>query len=253
MESPSGAPLLRVSKLRFAYGRDVILKDVSFQIDAGELVVLAGRNGAGKSTLLRCVAGWTTVTAGTVLVAGLSLEQAEREARRQLVLVPDMPVFYDALTAWEHLRLVAGAHRIADWEPQAEELLRHFGLWEDRDDYPFTFSRGMRYKMALCLALLVEPPLLLLDEPLGPLDPVSAGQLWRDLDVYRQAGMAILFSSHQLPADVQPDRYLLMEQGELVGDGTPAELCVRLGVSEHPTLESLLRAALVDGAATFGR
>jgi len=245
--------LLRVSKLRYAYGRDVILHDVSFRVDGGELIVLAGRNGAGKSTLLRCIAGWTSVTSGTVQVAGRSLEEAEREARRQLILVPDLPIFYDALTAWEHLRLVAGANRIPTWEAQAEELLGHFGLWEDRDDYPFTYSRGMRYKLALCLALLVEPPLLLLDEPLGPLDPVSADQLWRDLGVYREAGMAILLSSHQLPADEQPDRYLLMEQGELVGDGTPAELCARLDLPERPTLEALLRAAIVERGAPVGR
>ncbi|HET9014278.1 MAG TPA: ABC transporter ATP-binding protein [Thermomicrobiaceae bacterium] len=251
--SSAAAPLLRVAKLRFAYGRDVILRDVSFEVDDGELIVLAGRNGAGKSTLLRCIAGWTTVTSGRVLVAGQPLDEAEREARRHLILVPDLPVFYDALTAWEHLRLVAGANHVAGWEAHAREMLEHFGLWGDRDDFPYTYSRGMRYKLALCLALLVEPALLLLDEPLGPLDPVSADQLWRDLGVYRDAGMSILLSSHQLPGDVQPDRYLLMEAGEVVGDGSPAELRERLDLPEHATLDVLLRAALVDRGAPIGR
>lgn len=253
-ESPTAdEPLLQVSKLRYGYGRDLILDDVSFQLDAGELVVLAGRNGAGKSTLLRCIAGWTRASAGTITVAGLPLQESEREARRQLILVPDMPVFYDALTAWEHLQFVARANRLPDWEPQAEELMRHFGLWEDRDDIPDTYSRGMRYKMALCLALLVEPPMLLLDEPLGPLDALSADQLWHDLLVYRDAGMAVLLSSHQLPSDVQPDRYMLIEQGRLLVAGTPAELQRRLGVSAHPTLEALLRAAVVEETNRRGR
>ena len=249
----AGSPLLQVSTLRFAYGRDVILRNVSFRIDEGELIVLAGRNGAGKSTLLRCISGWTPFTAGEVRVAGRSLEQAEREARRQLILVPDLPLFYEALTSWEHLRLVAGANRVPSWESQAEELLAHFGLWDDRDDYPQTYSRGMRYKLALAMALLVEPALLLLDEPLGPLDPVSADQLWRDLHVYRDAGMSILLSSHQLPAEEQPDRYLLLEQGEVVGDGTPAELRARLDLPDRATLEALLRAAIVERGAPVGR
>src|SRR6185312_6184727 len=102
------------------------------------------------------------------------------------------------------------------------------------------------YKLGLCLALLVEPSLLLLDEPFGPLDPLSSEQLWHDLETYRDAGIAILLSCHQLPTDSQPDRYLLMDQGSLLGDGSPATLALHYGIAGAPTLDSLLHAAVMD-------
>ena len=88
------------------------------------------------------------------------------------------------------------------------DLLDRYGLLTNRDAFPFAFSRGMRYKLALCMALLVEPRILLMDEPLGPLDPVSADELWIELNRHRNDGMTILLSSHQLPQEAHPDRYL---------------------------------------------
>jgi ABC-type multidrug transport system ATPase subunit len=116
--------------------------------------------------------------------------------------------------------------------------LKQFGLWAARDAYPFSLSRGMKYKLALCLALMLEPPLLLLDEPLGPLDPVSAGLLWIELERRRDADMTILLSSHQTPP-ANPDRYLLMENGTLIGD-VPGQGAA----AAASTLEQLLADAL---------
>lgn len=239
-----GEPLLRVANLRYTYGSAQVLYDVSFDVDSGELVILAGRNGAGKSTLLRCIAGWSRPSRGKIAVSGKPIEEAERDARRWLMLVPDTPVFYDQLTAWEHLTFIARAYRLEDWESQATQLLRHYGLLNQRNAYPFTFSRGMQYKLGLSLALLVEPELLLLDEPFGPLDALSASQLWYDLQTYRDAGISVLLSSHQLPPEAKPDRYLLMDEGAILGDGSPDELGLQLGVSGEPTLDRLLKAAV---------
>lgn len=246
--------LLAVDHLRQAVGRQRILRDISFELDAGELVVLAGRNGAGKSTLLRCLAGWQRPASGKVTIDGLDLMSNEREARQLVILVPDTPDFYLELTAWEHLVFVARSQRIDDWKESAEELLEHFGLWEQREAYPHTFSRGMRYKLGLSLALMVEPALLLLDEPFGPIDPISAERLWGDLCVYRDAGMGILLSSHQLPPDVAPDRYILMDTGRVLGDGSPAELAETLDVGRRGGLDALLLAAVrKDELARHGR
>ena len=237
-------PLLAVRNLSYEYGALLALDDVTFELWPGELVALVGRNGAGKSTLLRCMAGWTRATDGEVRVRGTRIQDNERAVRRYLSLVPDTPPFYDDLTAWEHLQLVAQTHRIAGWQATAEMLLNAFGLWAGRRSYPFTFSRGMRYKLALCLALLVEPLVLLLDEPLGPLDPVSAAFLWDELERRRSDGMAILLSSHQLPAGVQPDRYLVLEQGYVIADGSPAELTKTFDMSGPLALGSLLDRAI---------
>ncbi len=236
-------PLLELKNVSYAYGSYVALNQVSFELKAGELVVLAGRNGAGKSTLLRCLAGWNEVASGQVELMGTSIYQAEREMRRSLMLVPDTPPFYDDLTVAEHLQFIAQAHRLPDWKTTAHDLLKRFGLVTHQAAMPGALSRGQRYKLALCMALLVDPPLLLLDEPFGPLDPFSAGQLWEDLWSRRARGQTMLVSSHQSPLDVQPDRYLIMENGELLADGAPGELKEALHASAA-SLDALLRATI---------
>jgi ABC-2 type transport system ATP-binding protein len=239
------APLLQVSEVGYRYGSFHALSNVSFEVGAGELIALVGRNGAGKSTLLKCIAGWTRPTDGEVTVLGEKIDRNERFARSHIVLVPDTPPFYDELTAWEHLQFNAQAHRKADWEAHAEDLLDRYGLLNNRDAFPFAFSRGMRYKLALCMGLLIEPKILLLDEPLGPLDPVSADELWIELNRHRNEGMTILLSSHQLPPNAYPDHYFIMEQGEIIAEGTPDKLRAELGVKNDLTLDNLLRAAIL--------
>lgn len=236
--------LLDVSKLRYAYASQPVLTSLSFTLPPGVIAVLIGRNGAGKSTLLRCLAGWTRPDDGRIRVDGVDLFQRERDARRKLALVPDTPTFYDDLTAWEHLQFIARAHRLNGWEATAEQLLDRFGLVSARDTSPQAFSRGMRYKLALCMALLMRPALLLLDEPFGPLDPVSAEALWDVLAEAAEEGATVLLSSHQLPADALPDRYLVMEQGNLLAEGTPDELSETLDLDEDHSLDDVLRAAL---------
>ena len=111
-------------------------------------------------------------------------------SRSHIVLVPDTPPFYDELTAWEHLQFNAQAHRLRRLGGAAPKTCSTAtGLLNNKDAFPFSFSRGMRYKLALCMGLLVEPKILLLDEPLGPLDPVSADELWIELNRHRNEGM----------------------------------------------------------------
>jgi ABC-2 type transport system ATP-binding protein len=238
MMADPAVPVLAVKDVGYRYGQNWALSGISFDLAPGTLSVLAGRNGAGKSTLLRCLAGWARPTRGDVELLGTSLYSYERQARGRVLLVPDTPPFYDELTEWEHVQFVAQANQLTDWQRPSESWLRQFGLWAARDAYPFSLSRGMKYKLALCLALMLKPPLLLLDEPLGPLDPVSASLLWDELERRRNAGMTILLSSHQTPP-VDPDRYLLMENGTLIGDVAGHE-----AAAAESTLEELLADAL---------
>jgi ABC-2 type transport system ATP-binding protein len=164
--------------------------------------------------------------------------------REHVVLVPDTPPFYDELTAFEHLQFTAQVHGWQNWEDEGEELLRKYGLHANRNAFPFAFSRGMRYKLALCMALLIEPKILLLDEPLGPLDPVSADDLWEELNGHRNDGMTILLSSHQLPQEAHPDRYVIMEQGEIIAQGSPDGLRKSLHIEGPLSLDALLRSAI---------
>jgi len=218
------APLLAMREVEYEYAGALALRGVSLDVNPGEIVALIGRNGAGKSTLLRCAAGWSASSAGTIHVMGKELRYAERELRSQLALVTDTPPFYDDLTAREHIRFVLRANRLQDREADAEQLLSDFGIADASNAYPSTFSRGMRYKLALVMALALQPKLLLLDEPFGPIDPVSAEELWTALRAAAADGSGVLLSSHQLPDGAVPDRYVVLEDGQVLASGTGAEL-----------------------------
>jgi ABC-2 type transport system ATP-binding protein len=210
--------MLHVQDLTHQYGIQDVLKHLDLSVSAGQLVMLAGHNGSGKSTLLRCIASWTKPHEGTITINNLTIKQ-EREFRAQVILIPDAPDFYDELTAWEHLQFIGQLHKVADWEEQAKNLLEQLNLSAQKNAFPFTFSRGMRYKMALALAFLVSPPLLLLDEPFGPLDPETRQLLWDMLKAYRSDGRkSVLFSSHGMPTDEQPDAIYRLQDGQITVD-----------------------------------
>jgi ABC-2 type transport system ATP-binding protein len=202
--------LLRVTELNYEYGATHVLSNVNMELRDGKIALIVGRNGAGKSTLLRCLAGWTWPNAGTVEIRDKTLTREDRTFRRHVILVPDTPDFYDELTAWDHLQFAAQLHGIQDWEQDAMTLLENYGLEEHAGAFPFTFSRGMRYKLALCVAFLIGPDLLLLDEPFGPLDATSVQWLWDDLKHYREQGKSVLLSSHALPNDEKPNAIFLL-------------------------------------------
>ncbi len=212
--------MLTVNDLGYQYGANPVLENVSFQIPEASLAALVGRNGSGKSTLLRCLAGWMVPTRGTIEVNGKSPFRGEKQYREQVIFVPDTPDFYDELTAWDHLQLVSQLYRIENWQERSRELLKQFQLYESRLAFPFTFSRGMRYKLALCMAFVVAPPLLLLDEPFGPLDSLISRHLWHMLRDYCADGKTVLFSSHVLSDAGHPDIFVVLrEQHASVLDG----------------------------------
>lgn len=211
--------MLTVTNLSYQYGASPVLSNLSFELLDGALAALVGRNGAGKSTLLRCLAGWTVPAGGTIEINGRLLRQRDQAYRDQVILVPDTPDFYDELTAWDHLQLVSQLYRVDGWQDRSRELLEQFQLYDARSAFPFTFSRGMRYKLALCMALVVQPPLLLLDEPFGPLDSLASRLLWQHLRDYCAGGKSVLFSSHILTDEGHPDLFLLLRDRQV----TPLE------------------------------
>jgi ABC-2 type transport system ATP-binding protein len=190
-------PILTASELSRSYGKFQALAPIDLALTGGEITALTGPNGAGKTTLLLCLSGLLRPSRGEVKVEGFDLYRDERQAKQRLAFVPDVPRFYQELTAWEHLRFVALAHNAGDgFERKAEGLLREFGLWEAKDLYPHHFSRGMRLKLGLLLALIRPFKVLLLDEPTSALDPDATALLVQKLHQLRYDGSAILLSTH---------------------------------------------------------
>ncbi|HIW77321.1 MULTISPECIES: ABC transporter ATP-binding protein [Gordonibacter] len=209
------APVLRAEGLACSYGAVEVFAGVSFALAAGEIAFLTGPNGAGKSTLLRCLAGWDVPREGQVELCGRRFNGADRALRSLVAFVPDVPAFYDDLTAGEHLRFVQRANHLAPEDDPAEELLERFGLARQRGLLPSSYSRGMRQKLALVLAFARQPRVMLLDEPYGPLDPEASLVLSALLDEARAAGTAVLISCHHEVPDLAPDVLMRLEEGRL--------------------------------------
>jgi ABC-2 type transport system ATP-binding protein len=191
--------LLSVRNLSRAYGDFQALKPVDFSLSTGDLITLVGPNGSGKSTLLMCLSGLLRPTTGEIHVQGIDAFREERQVRQRLAYVPDVPVFYQELTAWEHLKFIALAHHVSKgFEKRAEAILVELGLWQARHLFPHAFSRGMRLKLGLALALIRPFVVLLLDEPSSALDSESAEVLSNKLLELSRSGKAILLTTHDL-------------------------------------------------------
>lgn len=211
---------LSVNQLTKKFGVHTIFNPVSFDLEAGQIAVLTGANGSGKTTLLTCIAGLLPADSGSVSVLGYDLYREEVEVRKRMIFVPDVPRFYSELTAWEHLQFIAMANNAsAGFEAKAEALMKRFSLWQARDLFPHHYSRGMRLKLGLLMALMRPFDVLLLDEPASALDEQGQGELIDLLRSLKANGAALLLSSHHLPlAEAVADRRLRLDDANLIED-----------------------------------
>ena len=206
---------LVVQDLSKHYGNFVALAPTDLTLRAGETVILSGQNGSGKTTLLTCIANLVKPSSGTVTVDSFDMASSEIEVRKRLVFVPDVQRFYITMTVWEHLRFIAMANNVLDgFDQRAEALLREFGLWRTKDNFPHNYSRGMKLKLSLAMAFIRPFTVLLLDEPTSALDEESVELLLHKLGDLRQQGTSILMSSHNPLIKQQfGDRQFLVEEG----------------------------------------
>ena len=214
----SDAPALHVEGLTKAYDDLIALHPLDLEVPAGQSVALIGHNGSGKSTFLRMVAGLLDPSAGDVEIAGFDL--TEVEARATTSYLPDDPVLYDDLSLREHADYVSRLHGGDGWDDYAESLCERLGLAERIDDLPARFSRGLRQKSAIVLALVRPFSLLLVDEPFVGLDLPGKEVLLELLTEVHADGAATLVATHD-PAYVdRVDRSLALRDGEVIFDGT---------------------------------
>lgn len=221
----------------------VAVDGLDLQVRSGELYALLGPNGAGKTTSLRMVAGLQTPDAGSIRIFGVDALADPIAAKRIVAWLPDEPMLYDKLDPLEYLEFVAGLWGVppAEAAPRAEELLRWLDLWEQRGSRCEGFSRGMKQKVALAGALIHDPQLLILDEPLTGLDAQASRQV-KDLLMERaKGGATIILTTHILEvAERLATRIGIIRAGRLVAEGTLAELRASNGnAAGDATLEEM--------------
>ena len=225
--------MIQVQALSKFYGDFAAVRDLSFEVSAGEVLGLVGPNGAGKTTTLRCLAGIIAPTSGRITIAGTRMDDEPAAAKRKLAFIPDEPHLFEYLSVSEHLRFVARLYGVPDAESRSAALLEDLELVDRADSLPGELSRGMKQKLAIACGLLHDPSVVILDEPLTGLDPAGIRRMKGTIRARAAAGSATILSSHLLHlVEEVCDRVLVMRKGRLVIVGSIAEI-----VAERPELQ----------------
>ncbi|MBQ4505953.1 MAG: ABC transporter ATP-binding protein [Firmicutes bacterium] len=214
--------MLEVRHVTKRYGKTLAVDDVSFTLDPGSVTVLLGPNGAGKSTIMKSIIGFLKFD-GEILVGGE--ENKTPQARRIIGYVPEIPALYPNLTVSEHMEFLARAYRLTDYSARKEALLARFELSEHSRKFGDELSKGMQQKLNLCLGLLPEPQVILLDEPMIGLDPHAIKELRSTIEELRVQGRTLLVSTHIIDSvDMLWDRTVIMQGGKVKANVLREEL-----------------------------
>jgi ABC-2 type transport system ATP-binding protein len=214
--------------LRVVRGGREVVHDLTFKAPRGSVVGLLGPSGCGKTTVMRAVVGVQIVAGGTVTVLGHPA--GSRELRRRVGYATQNPAVYADLTVRENLRYFASVLGVPRGD--TDRVIEEVGLGDARDQTASSLSGGQLHRASLAIALLGEPELLVLDEPTVGLDPVLRGELWELFHELAERGATLLISSHVMDEAARCERLLLMRDGLLLADDTPAALRATTGTQD---------------------
>lgn len=258
-----------VAGIKKSFGSVAALRDVSFEVERGEVLGLLGPNGAGKTTTVNILSTLTRLDEGIAIVAGHDVTRNPAGVRRSIMLTGQYAALDDLLTARENLVIFGRLQGLKKSEARsrAEELLEQFDLVDAADRAVSTFSGGMRRRIDIACGLVVRPEVVFLDEPTTGLDPRSRQAIWELVTDFKEAGIATLLTTQYLEeADSLSDRIIVIDKGTIIAEGTANELKERTGgtfceivprrLSDIPAMADALgsllpaenRAALTDAS-----
>lgn len=226
-DADQSTPMLQLDAVVKRYGSFTAVNGVKLSVPRGEIFGFLGPNGAGKTTTIRMVAGVLRPTEGSILIGGADLQRDPVTAKGKVGYIPDRPYLYEKLSGGEFLRFVAGLwgkdEKAA--EERADGLLELFSLREWKDELVESYSHGMRQKLLITSALVHQPQLIVVDEPMVGLDPRSARILKELFRAFVEAGGTVFLSSHTLEVvEAVCDRIAIIQEGDIISRGTMAEL-----------------------------
>ena len=219
--------MLKIENLTGGYVNIPVLKNISFEVADGELVGLIGLNGAGKSTTINEIIGLLQPYEGKISIDGLTLADQEMAYRKKIGFIPETPSLYEELTLKEHLEMIAMAYdiKVEAALARAQKLLELFRLEDKLDWYPIHFSKGMKQKVMIICAFIIDPSLFIVDEPFLGLDPVAISDLTQLLAAEKAKGKSILMSTHVLDsAEKMCDSFVILHKGQVRAKGNLQQL-----------------------------
>ncbi len=226
--------MIELDQLVKKFGNLTAVNQVSLRVNRGEFFAVLGPNAAGKTTMIKMLAGLIKPTTGHALICGFDIQTQPLEARKRLAYVPDFPFLYDKLTAREFFRFIGQMFHLESGqiEQNSAELVARFHLAEYVDRALEGLSHGTRQRVAIVAALLHDPEVFVIDEPMVGLDPQHARIVKDVLKERSLQGMTVLVSTHQLSiAEEMADRIGIIHEGKLIAVGTREELRTRSGNS----------------------
>ena len=234
--------MIRVEHLVRNFGEIKAVRDISFEVQQGEIFAFLGPNGAGKTTTIKMLTTLLKPTSGKVELDGLDPMVSSNEARKRFGIVFQDPSLDDQLTAYENMELHAALYKVPRHERRTriERLLNLFELWDRRDHQVKQFSGGMRRRLEIARSFLHTPKIIFLDEPTLGLDPQTRNQLWTHVKKLNQEeGVTVFLTTHYMEeAERVAQRVAIIDHGQIIAQGTPREL------KEQTQAESLEQAFL---------
>ncbi|WP_080146118.1 ABC transporter ATP-binding protein [Marinilactibacillus piezotolerans] len=224
---------LAIEHVTGGYTRRPVLQDISFKVKDGELVGLIGLNGAGKSTTIKHIMGLLNPFEGKITVDNETIHSNSKKYRRSIGFIPETPVLYDELTLKEHIQITAMAYEIEEQTAfdRAEPLLKIFRLHDRLEWFPSDFSKGMKQKVMIVCAFIIEPSLYVIDEPFLGLDPLAIRDFLKLIEEKKQDGASILMSTHVLNnAEKMCDGFVILHDGKIYAQGTLQDLRQQFGM-----------------------
>ncbi|MCV3296088.1 MAG: ABC transporter ATP-binding protein [Oenococcus sp.] len=209
---------LEVSHLTGGYGQANTIEDISFTVASGTLTALIGLNGSGKTTTINHLIGIMKPKTGQIIFDNIDSQKEPVRYQSALSYIPELPVVYEDLTLNEHVQTTISAYHLDEKkaESDAQRLFKIFRLEDKGNWFPIDFSKGMRQKVMIVMALLADTPLLIIDEPFIGLDPLAVADLIDLLKEKKAAGSTILMSTHVIAgAEEFVDQFLLLDQGKI--------------------------------------
>lgn len=213
---------LQLNNVTAGYTKVPVITDITFDVNPGDICGLIGLNGAGKSTTIKTIIGQLTPFSGRVEVEKLSILENQRGYRQSIAVIPESPVLYEELTFREHIEFVARSYNQMNEETMAHamELVEAFRLTKQLDWFPAYFSKGMKQKVLIVCALMLDVPVYVVDEPFLGLDPLGIRTLLQVLKEKKEKGAAILMSTHVLDtAEKYCDRFIVLHEGKVIAQG----------------------------------